>query len=106
MSADVEIVRRLWRAALLRRSGLWLAGAIPWLLLRSGPGLLAWSAFCAWDGLRLRQRVGHGWAAWLDEAMPEMEDSSALLLRAESPVAQLQRQRPPIDAILERWMST
>jgi len=93
MSADVEIVRRLWRAALLRRAGLWLTGAIPWLLLRSGPGLLAWSAFCAWDGLRLRQRVGRGWAAWLDDAVPEMEDSAALLRRAESPVAQLQRQR-------------
>jgi hypothetical protein len=93
MSADVEIVRRLWKAALLHRAGLWLAGAVPWLLLRSGPGLLAWSAFCAWDGLRLRQRVGHGWAAWLDDAMPEMEDSSVLLQRAESPVAQLQRQR-------------
>jgi hypothetical protein len=66
---------------------------MPWLLLRSGPGLLAWSAFCAWDALRLQRRVAHGWTAWLDGALPEMEDSTALLLAAESPVAQLQRQR-------------
>jgi hypothetical protein len=101
MSADADIVRQLigpligslWRAALLRRAGLWLVGAVPWLLLRSGPGLLAWSAFCAWDGLRLRQRVASAWTAWIDDAMPEMEDSAVLLLRAESPVAQLQRRR-------------
>ena len=97
MSAGADIFARLigpiWRAALLRRAGLWVAGALPWLLLRSGPGLLAWSAFCAWDGLRLQRRVAHGWVAWLDGALPEMEDSAALLLHAGSPVAQLQRQR-------------
>jgi hypothetical protein len=97
MSAGADIsarlIGRLWRAALLRRGGLWLTGAIPWLLLRSGPGLLAWSAFCAWDGLRLKHRLDRHWTAWLDDAVPEMEDSAALLLRAESPVAQLQRGR-------------
>jgi hypothetical protein len=93
MSAGAEIFARLWRSALLRRAGLWLAGAGPWLMLRSGPGLLAWSAFCAWDALRLQRRVAHGWTAWLDGALPEMEDSAALLLAAESPVAQLQRER-------------
>ena len=93
MSAGVDIFARLWRAALLRRGGLWLAGAVPWLLLRSGPGLLAWSAFCAWDGLRLQRQVAHGWTAWLDGAVPELEDSAVLLLHAESPLAQLQRQR-------------
>jgi hypothetical protein len=93
MSAGAELFARLWRAARLRRAGLWLAGALPWLLLRSGPGLLAWSAFCAWDALRLQRLVAHGWTAWLDGALPEMEDSAALLLTAESPVAQLQRER-------------
>jgi hypothetical protein len=97
MAAGADIFGRLigpiWRTALLRRAGLWVAGALPWLLLRSGPGLLAWSAFCAWDGLRLQRRVAHGWVAWLDGALPEMEDSAALLLHADSPVAQLQRQR-------------
>jgi hypothetical protein len=93
MSAGADIFNRLWRSALWRRAGLWVAGAVPWLLLRSGPGLLAWSAFCAWDALRLQRRVAHGWTAWLDGALPEMEDSTALLLTAESPVAQLQRER-------------
>jgi hypothetical protein len=93
MPAGADIFNRLWRSALWRRAGLWVAGAVPWLLLRSGPGLLAWSAFCAWDGLRLQRRVAHGWTAWLDGALPEMEDSTALLLTAESPVAQLQRER-------------
>jgi hypothetical protein len=93
MSAGADIFARLWRTALLRRAGLWLAGALPWLLLRSGPGLLAWSAFCAWDALRLQRRVVHGWTAWLDGALPEMEDSAVLLVTAESPLAQLQRQR-------------
>jgi hypothetical protein len=93
MSAGADIFTQLWRAALLRRAGLWLIGAVPWLLLRSGPGLLAWSAFCAWDGVRLQRRVAHGWTAWLDGALPEMEDSATLLVQAESPVAQLQRER-------------
>jgi hypothetical protein len=104
--ADIfaRLVERLWRAALLRRAALWLAGAVPWLLLRSGPGLLAWSAFCAWDSLRLKQRVERGWTAWLDDAVPEMEDSAILLARAESPLAQLQRQRllARIDASLTK----
>jgi hypothetical protein len=108
MSGGADVFARLigaiWRAALLRRTGLWLAGAAPWLLLRSGPGLLAWSAFCAWDSLRLKQRVERGWTAWLDSAVPEMEDSAVLLARAESPVAQLQRQR--LLARIEASLST
>ena len=93
MSAGADILTRLWRTALLRRAGLWALGSLPWLLLRSGPGLLAWSAFCAWDGLRLKQRLEREWTGWLDGAVPEMEDSSMLLVHAESPLAQLQQQR-------------
>ena len=94
MRAAVDLAARLRRAATLRRAGLWTLGAVPWLLLRSGPGLLAWSAFCAWDGLHLQRRVAHGWAQWLDDAVPELEDSAALLAHApESPVARLQRER-------------
>src|SRR5205823_5471777 len=50
----------------------------------------------AWDGLRLQRQVAHGWADWLDAAVPEMEDSSVLLAEddaAGSPIARLQRQR-------------
>jgi hypothetical protein len=94
MSGAVDLAHRLWRAALLRRAGLWALGAVPWLLLRSGPGLLAWSAFCAWDGLHLQRRVAHGWTHWIDGAVPEMEDSAALLAQEpETPVARLQRER-------------
>ena len=93
MSADADIARRLWRAALLRRAGLWAAGSLPWLALRSAPGLLAWSAFCAWDGLRLQRQVMIGWTAWVDDAVPEMEDSANLLAQAGTPVARLQRER-------------
>jgi hypothetical protein len=91
-----QLARRVLRAAQLRRAGLWAAGAVPWLVLRNAPGLLAWSAFCAWDGLRLQRQVAHGWAAWIDDAVPEMEDSSALLLadpETLAPVARLQRKR-------------
>ena len=105
MSGAVDLARRLWRAALLRRAGLWVVGALPWLLLRSGPGLLAWSAFCAWDGLHLQRHVAHGWTHWIDGAVPEMEDSAALLAQepqTQMPVARLQRGRllKRIDAAL------
>jgi len=103
MSGAADLAHRLRRAALLRRAGLWILGAVPWLLLRSGPGLLAWSAFCAWDGLHLQRRVAHGWTHWIDGAVPEMEDSAALLAQEpETPVARLQRERlfNRIDAVL------
>ncbi|QJD99719.1 hypothetical protein HH212_06495 [Massilia forsythiae] len=101
MSAGVDVARtlaaKLLRAAQLRRAGLWVAGSLPWLLLRSGPGLLAWSAFCAWDGLRLQRKVMLGWPAWIDAALPEMEDSAGLLAQADEealpPLARLQRRR-------------
>jgi len=103
MSGDVDLARRLSRAATLRRAALWTVGAVPWLLLRSGPGLLAWSAFCAWDGLHLQRLVAHGWTRWIDGAVPEMEDSAALLAQEPSTsVARLQRERllKRIDAAL------
>jgi hypothetical protein len=103
MSGDVDLARRLSRAATLRRAALWTVGAVPWLLLRSGPGLLAWTAFCSWDGLHLQRRVAHGWTHWIDGAVPEMEDSAALLAQEPSTaVARLQRERllKRIDAAL------
>ncbi|MDB5746844.1 MAG: hypothetical protein JWP72_1692 [Massilia sp.] len=93
MHGDADIARRLWRAALLRRLPLWVLGTLPWLSLRLLPGLLAWIAFCMWDAARLRHQVARGWAAWLDAAVPELEDSSALLAEAGTPLARLQRQR-------------
>ena len=93
MQEGAEIVRRVWRAAQLRRLPLWVLGALPWLAIRSAPGLIAWSAFCAWDWAVLRRRVNVEWTAWIDGAVPEMEDSSALLVHAPTPVARLQRRR-------------
>lgn len=93
MQDGAEIVKRVWRAAQLRRLPLWIAGALPWLLIRSAPGLIAWTMWCAWDWAILRRRVGVEWTSWLDGAVPEMEDSSALLEHAATPVAQLQRRR-------------
>ena len=93
MHADADIARRIWRAALLRRLLLWVLGALPWLSLRLLPGLLAWAAWCMWDGARLRQRVSRGWTSWLDADVPELEDSSALLVDADTPLARMQRER-------------
>ncbi|MCC2958459.1 DUF4175 domain-containing protein [Massilia sp. IC2-477] len=93
MQEGAEIVRRVWRAAQLRRLPLWIAGALPWLVIRSAPGLIAWIMWCAWDWAVLRRRVSFEWTAWLDGAVPEMEDSSALIEHAATPVAQLQRRR-------------
>jgi hypothetical protein len=93
MHGGADIVKRVWHAAVLKRSFIWAAGALPWLALRSWPGLLAWAACCAWDGMRLRRRVANEWARWLDDAVPELEDSSALLAQASTPLAKLQRER-------------
>ena len=35
MQEGAEIVRRVWRAAQLRRLPLWIVGALPWLIIRS-----------------------------------------------------------------------
>lgn len=93
MQDSADIVRRVWRAAQLRRLPLWAGGALPWLAIPSGPGLIAWAGWCAWDWVKLRRRVAMEWPSWLDGAVPEMEDSSALLAHAGTPVAQLQRKR-------------
>ena len=78
---------------MLRRVPLWLAVALPWILLRSIPGMVACAAWAVWDFIQLRQRVRAGWTHWIDGAVPALEDSSALLVRADTPVARLQQQR-------------
>jgi hypothetical protein len=93
MPAAADLSKRLWHAALLRRAPAWIAGALPWCALPSIPGLLAWAGLVAVDAVRLRRRAGRDWARWLDDAVPELEDSSALLASAATPVARLQRER-------------
>ncbi|MEW7850445.1 hypothetical protein AB2N08_17260 [Massilia aurea] len=104
MHGGVEITRRVWRAAQLRRMPLWIGGALPWLAIPSGPGLLAWAGWCALDWVKLRRRVAYEWPAWLDGAVPEMEDSAALLDAADTPIARLQQQRlfARLDAAVTR----
>lgn len=93
MHAGAEIVARLWRAVLRRRWPLWLGVLLPWLLRRSGWGLLAALIFVLTDAFLLRRRVAANWSRWLDGALPELEDSSALLENAATPLAVLQRER-------------
>ena len=100
MHANADISRRILLAAVMRRAPLWMAVALPWVLLRSVPGVLVCAVWAAWDFFRLRQRVLGNWTRWMDGAVPALEDSSALLVHAETPVGRLQQQR-----LLERVSS-
>jgi hypothetical protein len=93
MRAAADIAGRIKRAALRRRAPAWAAGVLPWLALRSAPGALAWVAWCVWDAARIHRHAAQNWAGWVDAAAPELEDSSALLVEARTPVARLQRER-------------
>lgn len=93
MQAAADIEARLLRAALRRRAPLWLAAALPWVLLLSPFGVVLALAWIVWDAARLRTRVRRGWTGWLDASLPWLEDSSALLRHAEGAVARLQRAR-------------
>ncbi|MES2322803.1 MAG: hypothetical protein V4633_11120 [Pseudomonadota bacterium] len=93
MHADADIIDQLLAPAVRRRAPLWLAVLAPWLLLLSIPGALAACAFAVWDYRRLKARVERDWTLWLDATVPALEDSTALLVRADSPIAKLQRRR-------------
>lgn len=93
MQAAASIHARLLRLALRRRAPLWLAVVLPWLLLLSPVGLGVATAWIGWDYDRLRVRVRRHWPGWLDRSLPWLEDSSALLLRADGAIARMQRER-------------
>ena len=93
MQNDADILARLMASAMWRRAPLWLAVALLWGLLLSIPGVLAGVAWAVWDATRLRARVRRDWTRWIDASVPSIEDSAALLVKAESPIAILQRQR-------------
>lgn len=93
MRGAVDLKGRLARAALLRRAPMWVAGLLPWLVLRQPLGGIVWLLLCAADAAMLVRTVGRRWLRWLDDEVPALEDSSALLVEATSPLAQLQRQR-------------
>ncbi len=92
-SAFSSIQHRLLRAALLRRLILWLLILAPWILLRSAPALLIYSILAILDFVFIQRKISSSWLGWINAEVPQMEDSSALLLHAETSVAQLQRQR-------------
>jgi len=104
MPAAPDLLRqRLWAAVLRRRAPAWFAALtllvatvvlLPamrtWLLA----ALAAWALGLALDAWRWRQRIAAQWAAWLDAAVPALEDSSALLAGGRAtPMARLQQQR-------------
>ncbi len=93
MQSDADIIDQLMVSAVRRRAPLWLAVVLPWGLLLSPVGLAISVAWAVWDYRRLRSMVERNWTRWIDGSVPALEDSSALLIRAESPIAKLQRRR-------------
>ncbi|SHN43273.1 protein of unknown function [Duganella sacchari] len=110
--ASDQLHKRLWAALLRRRAPQWLAVlaplAIAAIALRATPaygaGKTAWQlslvaiVVCIiWitiDAVRWRRRVASQWTSWLNAAVPQLEDSSALLAtEAKTPIARLQQQR-------------
>src|SRR5471032_2152740 len=89
---------RLLFAALRRRTPSWALTLLPllWLLLSFAMvlPLLVWLTWIVVDIVLWRRRVETHWIAWLDAAVPALEDSTALLDSAPSaPIAQLQQKR-------------
>ncbi|SHH69468.1 DUF4175 family protein [Massilia sp. CF038] len=93
MQNGADIIARLLRRALWRKVPFWAALLLPWVLLASIPGAVLALAWIAWDCVRLRARIAAGWPRWLDGAIPALEDSSALLEDAATPLGRLQQQR-------------
>jgi hypothetical protein len=108
MHGEPDLKRRLWSAILRRRAPHWLAVLLPLLAAASLPAARAvalacvavWAIWAAIDARTWRQRLSSQWTAWLDAAVPALEDSSALLALVSgatdadtAPLARLQRQR-------------
>ncbi|HEY0064499.1 MAG TPA: DUF4175 family protein [Telluria sp.] len=93
MQNGADITRRLLHRALRRKGPFWIALLLPWVLVASIIGAVLVLAWICWDFLRLRARVDSDWPRWLDGAIPALEDSSALLAHAATPVGRLQQQR-------------
>jgi hypothetical protein len=106
MHGEPDLKRRLWSAILRRRAPQWLAVLLPLVLAAAflpaarplALGAIAiWCIWLAIDIARLRRRLAGEWTAWLDAAVPSLEDSSALLAapteQLSAPIARLQQQR-------------
>ena len=104
MHAEADLqgaIRRQLEAAVWRRRapGRLLPLVPPLAVLPASiPAALALlgvaAAWAAWDTAAWRRRIARAWPRWLDEAVPALEDSSALLAaEPPSPVGRLQRAR-------------
>ncbi|MES2129398.1 MAG: hypothetical protein V4463_19180 [Pseudomonadota bacterium] len=93
MFTDANFTLPVWDAARRRRMPVWVAAVVPWVLLWCWQGLVLSVLWVAFDAWRLRVRVRREALRWLDAEIPALEDSTALLVQADSPVAQLQRAR-------------
>lgn len=93
MQRAADIIHRMLISAMRRRVLVWVPTVLPWALVSFMPGIVASLAWVAWDFHRLRQSIFRNWARWLDGNVPAFEDSSELLDKAVSPIAQLQRAR-------------
>lgn len=110
MPGDTDTLRqRLWFAVLRRRLWHWLAALAPLVLaaavlpvarLPMLAAIGAWAVWLAADAWRWRQRIARHWTAWLNAAVPALEDSAALLIMSTptptptpTPIARLQQQR-------------
>ncbi len=93
MQRDADIISRLLASALWRRLPLWVAAVLPWVLLENLVGMVVALAWAAWDFVKLQRSVTRDWTRWLDGSVAALEDSSAMLVQADSPIAKLQRNR-------------
>jgi hypothetical protein len=93
MLANADILKRLLLAAALRRAPMWFAALLPWAWLRTMPALAVGLILIAADGWRMWTKIRDRWTIWLDGEVAAMEDSSALLLDAGTPLARMQRTR-------------
>jgi hypothetical protein len=66
---------------------------LPWLLLHSVWGVLLCLVALGLELFFVRKTVFAKWMNWLNDAYPDLEDSSQLLVRADGVIAQLQLNR-------------
>ena len=89
----LQVQHRLLRAAVLPRLLPWLLILAPWLLLRFAPAAFACMAFAIVDFVFLNRKIHASWLGWINAEVPQLEDSVALILHADTVLAKLQRQR-------------
>ena len=80
-------------SVLRQRAFLYVAFAAPWIVVQYWPMLGALLAVFAIDVWRWHKHVERHLVSFLNAYCAELEDSSQLLWKAETPIARLQQQR-------------